>query len=590
MLRLDRHVDAIDRYMASLAECETRLRLVRPDDAAYILRLRTDPAKGKNLSATENSLEFQLAWLRGYQSRHAAGREAYFIVEHAGKACGTIRLYDYRPAEGSFCWGSWIIESGMPAVVAIRSALLIYDLAFGPLGFVRSHFSVRQANTSVWRFHERMGAALSGEDDLDRSYLYSAEDYQRKRCELEKHTQGRPRVRGRPKICISGKSDIASDCLLGLLKRGYAPDEICVVANKSDTGKHAWQKSLVATARVNGIPIWPVADVQQLPEVRFFSLEHDRILRPALFKSPHLYNLHFSKLPAYRGVATSVWPLRNQEKESGVTLHRIDDGIDTGPVVAQTAFSLGPGLTAAGLYQEYMRHGRALFFETLDSLMDGVPVCRAQEGEPSYYPRSAIDYGDLEVGFSRDSASFVAEMKSRIFWQYQLPVFQGRRVWDVHLDSPAETLGPGEARELDGWTALVGTLDGAVRIDYCLLDALISWAQGGAAPASYPKTLPDLQTENATGWTPLMIASFNGQLPAMRWLLDAGADVNHQNRRGTSSLMYAKSRAQSTGDLEPLRLLLGAGASVTAQDQYGMTVSDYCDPDADTEILALLKS
>jgi hypothetical protein len=50
---------------------------------------------------------------------------------------------------------------------------------------------VRQANVSVWKFHEKMGARLVREDALDRFYRYEAEDYRQARSRLQKFTQNR---------------------------------------------------------------------------------------------------------------------------------------------------------------------------------------------------------------------------------------------------------------------------------------------------------------------------------------------------------------------------------------------------------------
>lgn len=588
MLRPELHVQEITRWMRKTSDADTRVRLATESDADFILKLRTHPAKGRNLSKTENSVEAQRRWLVAYQARFQAGREAYFIIENKGVACGTVRLYDYRPAEDSFSWGSWIIAPGESTFVGFRSALLIYDLAFGPLGFERAHFDVRQANASVWRFHERMGSELVRQDEVNRHYVYSAAAYLRKRAQLEQYTQGRPWVDGEPRICIAGKNDIAADCLIGLLAQGYVASDLCVVSNRGDPGRHTWQKSLVATARQNGVRVWPVAAVQRLPNIRFFSLEHDRILRPAAFRSPHLYNLHFSKLPAFRGVATSVWPLRLREKDSGVTLHRIDEGIDTGRIIAQAAFPLRAGMKASDLYAEYMRHGRDLFFAELDRLMSSAPEGSPQEGEPSYYPSSMINYSDLSVDCSRPADEVLASIKSRIFWQYQLPIFAGRRIWDAHLAPGSADLAPGERCAVDAWSDLVGVEGGVLRLEYAFMDALMQWSAGGPAPTDFPPVIPNLETEDARGWTPMMVAAYNGQLPALRWLRDNGADVNHQNRRGTSALMYAKSYAQKSGDHGPLEFLLESGALVSAKDQYGLTVADYCDPDGDRHILSLL--
>ena len=168
-----------------------RLRMAAEADAAFLLELRLDPSRNRNISATSSDLDAQVAWMRAYADRAAAGREAYFVIEVDGRPQGSLRLYDYRASEDSFCWGSWIIRPGAPASTAYQSAILVYDLAFGALRFNRSHFDVRQANQSVWKFHERMGARLLREDDQDRFYVYGLEDYRQARARLQKFTQQR---------------------------------------------------------------------------------------------------------------------------------------------------------------------------------------------------------------------------------------------------------------------------------------------------------------------------------------------------------------------------------------------------------------
>ena len=578
MLRLKLHADAVGRFLAERITDETRLRFVTDTDAAFILSLRNDPTKGKNLSPTDDSLSAQQAWLRFYETRRVASRELYFIIEHGGHPVGTVRLYDYRLSADSFCWGSWIVAAGAPPVVAYRSALLVYDLAFGSLGFARAHFDVRQSNVSVWRFHEKMGAKLVREEGPDRFYGYAYEDYVRRRAELVRHAQGRPWVDGEPRVCIAGKNDIASNCLLRLLSDGMAPSAICVVGNRNDPGRHTWQRSLLATARSAGVRIWPIEDVQRLPEVRFFSLEHDRILRPAKFRSPHLYNLHFSKLPAYRGVATSVWPLVRRESVSGVTLHRIDYGIDTGPIVASRTFPILDGMTAADLYAAYTREGEALFAAIYRAILSGEPPCSPQDlSSGSYFPRAAIDYANPLIDLTASAADVLASLRGFTFWQYQLPIVAGRRIWSGRLVDVTVPLHAGEVRPIDDWTIELGTGEGTVRLTYCFLDDLFSWARGGGAPRSHPTNLPDLEIEDVNGWTPLMVAAYHGAEAAARWLLGAGALADHQNRRGTTALMYAQTMAQQTGDLTMVRLLCAAGADKSLRDQHGLAAIDYCE-------------
>jgi RimJ/RimL family protein N-acetyltransferase len=191
MLPAESHFKATAEFLAKLQGAQTILKLATEADSEFLLSLRIDPARNQNISTTSTALPDQVNWMRAYERRRAAGAEAYFLIVNAGIAVGSLRLYDYKPERDSFCWGSWIIRMGTAPEVAYQSTLLVYDLGFGPLRFARAHFDVRQANPSVWKFHEKMGARLIREDVLDRYYEYSVEDYRLTRARLAKFTQQR---------------------------------------------------------------------------------------------------------------------------------------------------------------------------------------------------------------------------------------------------------------------------------------------------------------------------------------------------------------------------------------------------------------
>ena len=76
------------------------------------------------------------------------------------------------------------------------------------------------------------------------------------------------------------------------------------------------------------------------------------MLKNESFKSNNLFNFHFSLLPKYRGCHTNFYQILNGEKISGVSLHKIDKGIDTGAILDQITFKIKLNDTA---YQNYLR-------------------------------------------------------------------------------------------------------------------------------------------------------------------------------------------------------------------------------------------
>lgn len=161
----------------------THLRLVNADagDAAYICRLRGDESLNQHLNPSSADVAAQLRWLEGYKLKEQAGEEYYFVIVSDGADAGLVRLYDFRELEGrrSFCWGSWIIPPPRAPGLVTFSALLVYEVGFGALGFEQSHFDVRRGNTGVIGFHERAGARRVAEDAQDVFFRFLPEDHER---------------------------------------------------------------------------------------------------------------------------------------------------------------------------------------------------------------------------------------------------------------------------------------------------------------------------------------------------------------------------------------------------------------------------
>lgn len=63
-------------------------------------------------------------------------------------------------------------------------------------------------------------------------------------------------------------------------------------------------------------------------------------------------NLHAGRLPAYRGGSLSIGKLINGEAYAGVSVIRVDEGIDTGPIMAEASFPIGPCDTIVQLHQK----------------------------------------------------------------------------------------------------------------------------------------------------------------------------------------------------------------------------------------------
>ena len=82
-------------------------------------------------------------------------------------------------------------------------------------------------------------------------------------------------------------------------------------------------------------------------------------------------NVHPSLLPVGRGAEPVFWTLRRGERRTGVTVYRMDAGLDTGPVVAQEAIDVPEGIRAPELERRLNKRGARLLADTLPKLAAG---------------------------------------------------------------------------------------------------------------------------------------------------------------------------------------------------------------------------
>ncbi len=237
------------------------------------------------------------------------------------------------------------------------------------------------------------------------------------------------------KICVAGKNDIAVNAVDYLInKLNIEKKDIIAVINRNDIGEDSWQKSLKKYATDNDIVIKELQEVYEIEDLFFISLEFDRIIKTEKFKTKKLFNIHFSLLPSYKGMYTSAMPIINGEKKSGVTLHKIDNGIDTGDIIDQKEFDIDITDTCRDLYLKYIDFGFNLFKKNIDNLLQNNFIAKPQSCiGSSYYSKKAIDYSNLSIDLNKTSFEIYNQIRAFIFKEYQLPKINDFSIEKVEL-------------------------------------------------------------------------------------------------------------------------------------------------------------
>jgi len=101
------------------------------------------------------------------------------------------------------------------------------------------------------------------------------------------------------------------------------------------------------------------------------SVMYDKIFSKDTLEGKSAYNFHPGPLPEYKGVGLSSWLIINEEKKAGVTLHEIDNNIDTGNIIEVRNFPIDDGETADSLHAKAEQHMLKMFKEWYTSLLYG---------------------------------------------------------------------------------------------------------------------------------------------------------------------------------------------------------------------------
>lgn len=127
------------------------------------------------------------------------------------------------------------------------------------------------------------------------------------------------------------------------------------------------------------------------------SAHFQRILPARIFGRATMgaLNLHPSLLPKYRGMAPQHWPIIFGETETGVTVHRIDEEVDTGRIMRQVRIPLDPDIYIHELQSRFFAVYRSIMVEAVERLLSGEQGEEQSVAGASYFHK--IQDADMEI-------------------------------------------------------------------------------------------------------------------------------------------------------------------------------------------------
>jgi len=348
------------------------------------------------------------------------------------------------------------------------------------------------------------------------------------------------------------------DFIVDLLGCGVA-DIVVIAAPRKVLKQSATQVHLTSSLR----PCQPIqtADLCENLGLPFYRVEHEDVGRIESLQKQYgfetaiiagariipanvidlfsfgMINFHPGKIPETSGLDAFFYTIKKRVP-AGVTTHYIDARVDAGSLISFEQVHMSPVDTPEIVNENVYQLQRVILQRLVPNIRKGKLV-----SSPIYRPRKNLPMN--------------SEEKTKVL------------------------------SEFDTWRSLC-------YLNQQFAHLMIACEVGDVAAAegilSFDLSLVSFINEK--GWSPLIVASFHQQRDLLKFLLDHGADPNSSGHKGTTALMYAKTKLVNASDAcySILDILIEAGADCGRTDCFGKTVLDYVKDTKDERLAAYFKN
>jgi methionyl-tRNA formyltransferase len=210
------------------------------------------------------------------------------------------------------------------------------------------------------------------------------------------------------RIVFMGTPSFAVPSLRRMCEEGFRPVSVFTQPDRvNGRGKKITFSPVKTFALEHDIPVYQPASMKSeevLEQIRamkpdlFVVIAYGRILPEALLNVPPLgaINVHGSLLPKYRGAAPIQRAIIDGEKETGVTIMKLDKGMDTGDMLAKASLPIADDMTAGDLFDTLSVKGADLLIPVLKNIKEYLAKAVPQnEAEATYAEKVTKPMGHL---------------------------------------------------------------------------------------------------------------------------------------------------------------------------------------------------
>lgn len=270
------------------------------------------------------------------------------------------------------------------------------------------------------------------------------------------------------RVVFMGTPQFAVPALEALCQHHEVAGVVTQPDRAAGRGRRLVPSPVKGVALARGLPVYqpaslrPAEALDQLadwqPDVIVVAAFGQILLKPVLELAPHgCLNVHASLLPRYRGAAPIAAAILAGDDTTGITIMKLDEGLDTGPLLAQADLAIAPEDTTASLGEKLAVLGAELLIGTLPGWIGGEIQAQPQDDALASYCQR-LSKADGELGWTQTAQQLDRQVRAFFPWPGAYTTWQGKRLKVLRGRPRAEWLGeagPGEVVELPNGAGVV---------------------------------------------------------------------------------------------------------------------------------------
>lgn len=280
------------------------------------------------------------------------------------------------------------------------------------------------------------------------------------------------------RVVFMGTPDFSVGTLRALVEAGHQVVGVFTQPDKPKGRGKAMQPTPVKEAAWElGLDVYQPRRIREPENVQLLKALNPEVIvvvafgqiipTPILELAPYgCINVHASLLPKYRGAAPIQWAVIDGEEISGVTIMRMNEGLDTGDMISKVIVPIEKNETGGSLFDKLSEAGAKLLVDTLPSLVNGTAVYEKQPVDSPTPYASMIQKNLGNIDWGKSAAELERLIRGLNPWPSAYTKVAGKtlKIWSAEVLESENQEVAGTVLQADAKGFLVQTGDGILSI------------------------------------------------------------------------------------------------------------------------------